>query len=1506
MADSKTRVVISAETASAQSAIAALGAKIEGLTSNLNSMSSLMGVAKGAIGLLGTAATVDHFRGMIEGSIKAQAELKQVSERTGATVEALSGLKSVAKLSGTDLESVAGATQKLSKSMSEAQAGGEKQIAAFARIGVSAKDVADNMNDPARMMLVVAQHLDQFQDGAGKTALMMELMGKSGANMLPMMHDLAEAGELNAKVTTEQAEAADRLEKNQMRWDARMKGVYNTIAGEIVPVMNVFYEALIANDKQTQALTGSVKGLAADGSIKDWATSAAKTVGFVVDAFDGVVRTVKITGMAIGAVAADIGSLFQKGGKEAIKQHAIDFNRDVEKVLGAATFGEKLQAQFDKAATGAEKHAAATKPAIKANKELGAEAVATVSAYDSLIKSINQKIAVERAESDAGHKLTDDQKMRAELGAKLAEIYHKLNPAQKEHAQALIDTAVALKYHNAMMEVAGKLLDDAAKGYQASVEDMQKETAGLVESTQKMRDHNLELIGGAEAVAELQARRLDDAIAAQEEALRIAEVENATGSMTKAIRENIAALKDKKAATGESVAAAQFKKQADEWKRFTDDIERSLTDSLMRGFEQGGAAGGKQFIDSIRNMLKTAAFKIAVQAIVNPIMGAAGNALGIPGAGGQGGGAGGLIQTGSSLNTLINGGSGAGSIGAYGTFANSGIGSALGLSEEVMMMNETTGLLEASTVLTESGVAMSGAMSALSAAAPYVAAAVVIANAIGLFGKGGGPQVGQYGDIKTGGKYNTEFTMSGGDKIGNQALTESAMAQITALANIAGKKISDLSIQQGYKLDPEGSSQGYAYRRLYAGGQQLTGFGDAVGGFPGAKTFGKDDGAGVANYLGKLHTDELQALIKELSDPKLSAAADALMANFGELENSLPAYLTAQAAQKAMSQSLMTAEQKTAAATDELKKQFDSIGLSVPESADALKSLIDGLDLTTEHDQKLLASLNSLGPAFLSFDAATRASRQALAAQMGDIDKQMNSIDMSPLTRSLLDIANATANAVTQATKLSATEAELSRIRELGARQAQAMLDSQAVGAYTDLLNATGKKREALEFDLSRARAEYDTALSGLASANNLSVDTVKQAITEAGSLDAAVAKYYSRMGAADQARTIELVKAATRIANIQNQIEGLSSPSSSLEASVGSSAAAIESVSADTGARDAIAAQRRDLQEKLNALTLTSAQQLEHQRSALDESNRALFDQIQAITEMKQAEQELAAHRQAVANERKGLQDQFDNLTMTSAQLLEKQRNALDESNRSLFDQIQAASAHRAALDSQKNALQSTIDKFRSFTESLTKFRDSLLTGELSTLSPEQKYAAEASRFQDVSSRAQLGDVSAIGSIQNVAQSFLAASRGYYASTEQYATDFSSVQATIDRVVGVADRQSAIAQSQLDAIQALASAQTIQIPHFAAGGFHRGGLRLVGEHGPEIESTGPSMIFNSRQTRSMLGGGDDLSPLLRDVIVELRALVSQGGAVASVTVEKLEAVADKLDGTNRKLARAA
>ena len=57
-----------------------------------------------------------------------------------------------------------------------------------------------------------------------------------------------------------------------------------------------------------------------------------------------------------------------------------------------------------------------------------------------------------------------------------------------------------------------------------------------------------------------------------------------------------------------------------------------------------------------------------------------------------------------------------------------------------------------------------------------------------------------------------------------------------------------------------------------------------------------------------------------------------------------------------------------------------------------------------------------------------------------------------------------------------------------------------------------------------------------------------------------------------------------------------------------------------------------------------------------------------------------------------------------------------------------------------------------------------------------------------------------------------------------------------------------------------LAAALRAIIPGFATGGMHRGGYRIVGEHGPELEATGSARYFSAHKTASMLGGSRDMN----------------------------------------------
>jgi len=80
-------------------------------------------------------------------------------------------------------------------------------------------------------------------------------------------------------------------------------------------------------------------------------------------------------------------------------------------------------------------------------------------------------------------------------------------------------------------------------------------------------------------------------------------------------------------------------------------------------------------------------------------------------------------------------------------------------------------------------------------------------------------------------------------------------------------------------------------------------------------------------------------------------------------------------------------------------------------------------------------------------------------------------------------------------------------------------------------------------------------------------------------------------------------------------------------------------------------------------------------------------------------------------------------------------------------------------------------------------------------------------------------------------------------------------------------------------------------IPGFASGGFHSGGLRLVGENGPELEVTGPSRIYNASQTAAMLGGGGDAAREVRALRGDFAGMMDALRSVAKHTMQTAKRV---------------
>jgi lambda family phage tail tape measure protein len=355
-------VELSANIAKFQSDMGKAAAEAQKRAAEIDKSFGLVKKGLASIGVgFALGATFDKIKGKIEDTIAAAAGLQQLSEKTGSTVESLSGLVGVAKLSNTGTEELAGGLQKLAKAMVDAENGGKKTTAAFAAIGISAADLKNK--SPADTFLLISNQLAKYGDGAEKVAIAQVLLGKAGANLLPVTKDLAIVGEYAVKTTKEQGAAADELEKNQIRLTASTNAIYKKIGLELIPVFDAFTKALLDTQTANGGVRAEVDKLAKDGSIREWAEDAVKVAGFVIDAFDGVVRTFQIVGRGIGATAA-AGVAVAHGEFSEAKSIMSELGTDVDAILNKTLFSNRLAEQIKKSRIPAKPEAPLPKPDV--------------------------------------------------------------------------------------------------------------------------------------------------------------------------------------------------------------------------------------------------------------------------------------------------------------------------------------------------------------------------------------------------------------------------------------------------------------------------------------------------------------------------------------------------------------------------------------------------------------------------------------------------------------------------------------------------------------------------------------------------------------------------------------------------------------------------------------------------------------------------------------------------------------------------------------------------------------------------------------------------------------------------------------------------------------------------------------------------------------------------------------------------------------------------------------
>lgn len=215
-------------------------------------------IGKAVAGMAVSAATGLAF--LTRQAINNAEQMGALAQKAGVGVAALSGLTHAAEQSEVSQDQLVLGLTKLSKTMAEASRGSRV-------LGVSFRDQQGNLRMTDDVLLDLAERFQMMPDGARKTALAMQLFGKSGADLIPFLNQgrkgitelIAEAERLGLIISTRMARQADQFNDALSNIGKAARGVANGIAIELLPTLNRFMEGA-ARASRTSGLSAAQIG----------------------------------------------------------------------------------------------------------------------------------------------------------------------------------------------------------------------------------------------------------------------------------------------------------------------------------------------------------------------------------------------------------------------------------------------------------------------------------------------------------------------------------------------------------------------------------------------------------------------------------------------------------------------------------------------------------------------------------------------------------------------------------------------------------------------------------------------------------------------------------------------------------------------------------------------------------------------------------------------------------------------------------------------------------------------------------------------------------------------------------------------------------------------------------------------------------------------------------------------------------------------------------------------
>jgi lambda family phage tail tape measure protein len=216
-----------------------LNRSIKQIGNSTNDLSS--GVAKATTVLKGLAAAYVIREGaqFLKGIIDTADGLRDLSQKTGVGVQALSALKTAGELNGVAFDQLQVGLKKFGVNLVEASVDGAgKAASAFKALGINVKDATGQLKPSSAVIFELADKFKNLQDGPYKAALAVRIFGKSGSDLIPILNEGSEAlRKYGLAISDDFANRADQFNDSLTILGVQIKNLAITGLSTLLPTL---------------------------------------------------------------------------------------------------------------------------------------------------------------------------------------------------------------------------------------------------------------------------------------------------------------------------------------------------------------------------------------------------------------------------------------------------------------------------------------------------------------------------------------------------------------------------------------------------------------------------------------------------------------------------------------------------------------------------------------------------------------------------------------------------------------------------------------------------------------------------------------------------------------------------------------------------------------------------------------------------------------------------------------------------------------------------------------------------------------------------------------------------------------------------------------------------------------------------------------------------------------------------------------------------------------------